>query len=169
MAPTPQPQGGWPSRTRTSPTSRRLPAALVVDDALLLSVLADGPPAEIRVALRQGVLFTTISWYYRLARATRDPAFNGKLSTAVASLPTRRQTLVDVALDDLPPHIGLLEIRRVMPVMRRLDTGRRLNFLTAEALAVAASIDAAIRVTTASPLLFAAAEALEIDVRVLSL
>jgi hypothetical protein len=56
-----------------------------------------------------------------------------------------------------------------MPVMRRLDTGRRLNFLTAEAVAAAVSIDAGIRVTTESPLLAAAAEALDIDVRVLSL
>lgn len=146
-----------------------MPAALVVDDALLLSVLADGPPAEVRAALRQGVLFTTISWYYRLARATQDSAFSGRLSAALAALPTRRQTIVNAALDDLPPHIGLLDIRRVMPVMRRLDTGRRLNFLTAEAVAVAVSIDAGIRVTTESPLLAAAAEALDIDVRVLSL
>ncbi|HEX9970359.1 MAG TPA: hypothetical protein VGB03_09480 [Acidimicrobiales bacterium] len=145
-----------------------MPAALVVDDALLLSVLADGPPAEIRAALRRGALFTTISWYYRLARATQDPAFNGKLSAALGALPTRRQALVDAALDNLPSQIGLLDIRRVMPVMRRLDAGRRLNFLTAEALAVAASIDAGIRVTTESPLLFAGAAVLDIEVRVLS-
>lgn len=131
-------------------------------------MLAHGPPAEVRVALRQGVLFTTISWYYRLARATQDPAFNGKLSGALAALPTRRQTLVNAALDALPPHIGLLDIRRVMPVMRRLDAGRRLNFLTTEALAVAASIEAGIRVTTESPLLFAAADSLDIEVRLLS-
>lgn len=143
--------------------------SLVVDDALLLSVLADAPPPEVRTALRQGVLFTTISWYYRLARATQDPAFNGKLSAALAALPTRRQSLVNAALDDLPPHIGLLDIRRIMPVMRRLDTGRRLNFLTAEAVAVAVSIDAGIRVTTESPLLAVTAESLGLDVRVLPL
>lgn len=146
-----------------------MPAPLVVDDALLLSVLADGPPAEVRAALCQGGLFTTISWYYRLARATQDPTFNGRLSSALATLPTRRQTLVNSALDDLPPHIGLLDIRRVMPILRRLDAGRRLNFLTAEAVAVAVSINAGIRVTTESPLLAAAAEALDVELRILSL
>ena len=72
--------------------------ALVVDDALLLSVLADGPPAEVRAALGQGTLFTTMSWYYRLARATQDPAFNGKLSVALAALPCQRtHGLEDIA------------------------------------------------------------------------
>ena len=56
---------------------------LVIDDALLLSVLADGAPAEVRSALRQGALFRTASWYYRLARATQDATFSGALSAAI--------------------------------------------------------------------------------------
>jgi hypothetical protein len=41
----------------------------VIDDALLLAVLAGRAPEEISGAMANGELFTTVSWYYRLARA----------------------------------------------------------------------------------------------------
>ena len=42
--------------------------ALVIDDALLLAVLAGSPTVELVEAMHDGQLFTTSSWYYRLGR-----------------------------------------------------------------------------------------------------
>lgn len=140
---------------------------LVVDDALLLSVLAGGATSEIGDALERGDLFTTGSWYYRLARAAHDWTFAGALSSAMDLLSPERRARVAGALDALPQQIGLLDMRRLVPIMRRLP-GRRLNFLTAEAVAAALALDAAIRVTTDSRLLHDACQAVAVDVRVVS-
>lgn len=140
---------------------------LIVDDALLLSVLGGGAAGEVRAALQRGELFTTGSWYYRLARAAHDWTFGGALSSALETLSAERQARVAVALDALPQEIGLLDMRSLVPIMRRLP-GRRLNFLTAEAVAAALSLDAAVRVTTDSPLLNDACRAVGVDVRMVA-
>jgi len=139
--------------------------ALVVDDALLLSVLAGDPPTDLAGA----DLFTTGSWYYRLARAAHDSTFNGALSAAVTSLRSDQQRRVAAALDALPVEISLFSMRRLVPVMRRLDVGRRLNFLTAEAVATALLARGEVRTTTNSPLMADACGVLGIDVQVISL
>lgn len=141
--------------------------ALVVDDALLLSVLGGGAGGEIQDALGRGELFTTGSWYYRLARAAHDWTFTGALSSAIDVLSAEQQTRVADALDALPQQIGLLDMRRLVPIMRRLP-GRRLNFLTAEAVAAALALGAAIRVTTESRLLHDACHAVAVEVRVVA-
>jgi hypothetical protein len=138
---------------------------LVVDDALLLSVLGGTSSGEVADAARRGEVFTTGSWYYRLARAAHDWTFGGALSSALEGLPADRRTRVTAALDDLPRQIGLLDMRRLVPIMRRLP-GRRLNFLTAEAVAAALALNAAIRVTTESPLLHDACRVAAVDVRI---
>ncbi len=140
---------------------------LVVDGALLLSVLGGGATGEIREALDRGQLFTTGSWYYRLARAAHDWTLAGALSSAIDVLTSDGQARVAEALDALPQQIGLLDMRRLVPIMRRLP-GRRLNFLTAEAIAAALALDAAIRVTTDSRLLHDACQAVAVDVGVVS-
>jgi hypothetical protein len=140
---------------------------LVVDDALLLSVLGGSSSGEVADAARRGEVFTTGSWYYRLARAAHDWTFAGALSSALDRLPPDRRERAALALDALPPAIGLLDMRRLVPIMRRLP-GRRLNFLTAEAVAAALALKAAVRVTTESPLLHDACRAAGVDVRVVS-
>lgn len=60
---------------------------LVIDDALLLTVLAGSAASELGDATRRGELFTTGSWYYRLARAAHDRGFTGALSSALNVLP----------------------------------------------------------------------------------
>ncbi len=139
---------------------------LVVDDALLLAVLGGVAPPELDEAVRRAEVYTTGSWYYRLGRALHDQRLTGALSTALAALPAGRQALVLSGLDELPPQIGLLSLRALVPVMRRLDTGRHLNLLTAEALAAARMLDAGIRVSTASRLLHDACRALGVDLQV---
>ena len=141
---------------------------LVIDDALLLTVLAGSAASELGDATRRGELFTTGSWYYRLARAAHDRGFTGALSSALNALPPNRQERALASLDALPPEVGLLGMRRLVPVMRRLDTGRRLNFLTAEAVATAAILAGSLRTTTESRLLSHACRVLGIDHRVIS-
>ena len=142
---------------------------LIVDDALLLTVLAGSPPSEVRDAMMRSELFTTGSWYYRLARAAHDRTFSGALSSAVSALPRGRQAHVEAGLEALPPEVGLLGMRRLVPVMRRIDVGRRLNFLTAEAVAAAVILGGALRVTTESRLLSDASGVLRIDYQLVSL
>ncbi len=141
---------------------------LVVDDALLLTVLAGAAPPELRDAMRRAELFTTGSWYYRLARAASDRSFSGALASAVDALAPAQRARVLASLERLPEEVGLLGMRRLVPVMRRLDVGRRLNFLTAEAVAAATSLGAGLRVTTESRLLSDACHALGIDHQLLS-
>jgi hypothetical protein len=141
---------------------------LVVDDALLLAVLGGVAPPELDEAVRQAEVYTTGSWYYRLGRAVADRRLTGALSSALAALPPARQTLVLAGLDELPPQIGLLSLRMLVPLMRHLDTGRQLNLLTAEALTAARMLDAGIRVSTDSRLLHDACHALGVDLQVVA-
>ncbi|MGH9023297.1 MAG: hypothetical protein ACRDV9_09400, partial [Acidimicrobiia bacterium] len=143
------------------------PSMLVVDDALLLSVLAGGAGAEIESAIGRGELHTTGSWYYRLGRALHDPRSSGSLSSAMAALPAERRARVLAGLDVLPPQIGLISLRHLVPVMARLPLDRRVNFLTAEAVAAARMLGARIQVTVESPVLREACQALGIDLEVM--
>jgi len=142
---------------------------LVVDDALLLAALARDVGPDLDEAVQRGEIFTTGTWYFRLSRATHDQTVMGALSSTVAALPPEQQARVLAGLDELPPQIGLLSLRRLVPVMGRLEIGRTLNLLTSEAVAAARTLDAAIQVTTETPLLRHACHALAIDLTVVPL
>lgn len=58
---------------------------LVVDDSLLLLVLAGVGGTQITEAVLASEVFTTGSWYWRLARAIRDPRSTGALTRAFAA------------------------------------------------------------------------------------
>lgn len=118
----------------------------VIDDATLLAVLTRRAGPGLLSAAERGEVLTTGSWCYRLHRALHDPESDGSLSAAAAdlSLPAR-QVLFDV-LDDLPPEIIVPGPRLVVPVAGALRLRRRVNHLTAEALAVALISQADIRV-----------------------
>lgn len=77
-------------------------------------------------------------------------------------LPLSEQERVASRLADLPSGIGLVETRRVVPVMSALPG--QLNFLTAEAIAVAILVDGRIAVTTQSKLLDDTAQAVGVQV-----
>ncbi len=100
-----------------------------------------------------GEVFTTSSWYYRLHRAIHDPTSTGSLSRIAANLPPADWEGLLAALDDLPPEIVVPGPRLVVPIMGALRLRRRVNHLTAEALAVAKLSGGGIRVTTEAPLL----------------
>lgn len=142
---------------------------VVVDDALLLAVLTNqqfGPVTPITEAAARGELFTTGSWYWRLARALASPG-TGALSRVLVTMPEHEQRQAETALRDLPDEIGLLSLRRLVPVMRALPG--QLNMLTAEAVAAAVVLSAGIVVTTESPLLDRAAQSAGVTVRVVTL
>ena len=77
------------------------------------------------------------------------------------------QRRVRHALDQLPAEIGLLSMRRLVPVMAALPG--QLNLRTPEAVAAAVVLGARIAVSTASPLLDAAASSVDVIVDVVAL
>jgi hypothetical protein len=138
--------------------------AVVLDDHLLLSILADEAPAPVAEAARVGRVLTTGCWYFRLARVAARPG-TGPLSTQIEALePTTRQA-VRQGLGSLPAEVGLFGWRITVPVMAELRVRRQVNLLTAEALAVATLAEADIMVSTESPLLQEGAADLGITVQ----
>ena len=140
----------------------------VVDDALLLAILAGSTSASVArfvAAASQGEVFTTGSWYWRLSRALAHPG-TGALSRALAALADneRRRTLD--ALEELPEEIGLLSLRRLIPVMAVVPGN--VNLLTAEAVAAATVLGATIAVTTQSGMLDRAAVAAGVTVEMVN-
>ncbi len=142
---------------------------IVFDDALLLAILAEqqgSAEALLITAAEAGEVFTTGSWFWRLARVVVRPG-QGALSRALAASSADEQRRVHNALDQLPAEIGLLSMRRLVPVMAALPG--QLNLLTAEAVAAAVVLGARIAVSTESPLLTAAASSVDIGIDVVRL
>ena len=138
---------------------------LVVDDALLLALLAETVTEDLQIAVNNSELFSTGSWYWRLSRALHDRASTGVLSRALDDLTPTQHARAIASVDRLPHEVGLLGLRELVPVMTALDTSRRLNLLTAEAVAVAVVLDATIVVTTESALLTETCTRIGIDLR----
>jgi hypothetical protein len=59
------------------------------------------------------------------------------LSSAIQALPAERRAQASTGLDALPDEIGLPDMPELVPVMRPLEAGRQLNFLTSGAVALA--------------------------------
>ena len=141
---------------------------LIVDDALLLAVLAGVAADDVHAAVDRNEVFTTGCWYWRLSRALHDGTLTGALSRALQDLSAEQQARVVGAVPHLPRQIGLLSLRQLIPVMTALEAGRRLNLLTAEAIAAAVVLDATIMVTTQSPILTESCSHLRVDLRVVA-
>jgi len=140
--------------------------ALVLDDHLLLSHLVGrltGWPAQ---QVQDSAVYTTATWYYRVANAAVHGSGTGSLSGQIASLRDDEQQLFRSKIRSLPDTIGLIGPRTLVPIMAALHAPRRLNYLSAEALALALAVDASIAVRTNSPLLRDACKATGVDFRV---
>jgi hypothetical protein len=142
---------------------------ILVDDRLLFAVLAES--AEPTVApfidtADRGEMFTTGTWYWRLARSVAGPG-RGSLSRTLNALSDAERIRVRLSLEVLPLRIGLLSVRRLVPVMAALPG--QLNLLTAEVVAAAIVLDAPIAVTTDSDLLDWTAAQVGVDVRKVAL
>lgn len=138
----------------------------IVDDLLLLHVLAGTASHDLQEAAEGGEGYATGCWYYRLSRAVRRSEVAGVLSTAFESLSPEARDRARRSLDDLPERIGLLSLRGLVPLMSVMDAGRPLNLLAAEALAAALVVGTDIVVTTDSTGLRAAAQHLDVGYRV---
>ncbi len=132
--------------------------SVVIDDHLLLTVLAGTEPASLREEMTDEAAYTTGCWYYRLSRASASGTGTGSLSGEFAALDPRRRSQAQASLERLPDAIGLISLRTVVPVMAALRVQRQLNMLTAEALAVALVTGARLVVSGDSPLLAAGAD-----------
>ncbi|MGH9124757.1 MAG: hypothetical protein ACRDZ8_08530 [Acidimicrobiales bacterium] len=140
----------------------------VIDDATLLAVLTRRAGPHLLSDAAAGSVLTTGTWYYRLHRALHDPASTGSLSTMVAALSSSAQNQLLTALDDLPPEIVVPGPRVLVPVMGALRLRRRVNHLSAEALATALISAATIRVAVETALLRDACADLGIQLQVRS-
>jgi len=139
--------------------------AVVVDDHLLLDLLAGERPEWLQAEPPDSAVYTTAAWFYRLALAAHRGSGFGTLSGRIASMsPGQRESALG-AIDQLPPRIGLLPSRLLIPVMAKLDVRRRPNLLTAEALAVALVVDGTLVVTADAPLLRSGASDLGLGYR----
>lgn len=138
---------------------------VIIDDALLLDVLAGTAAPALTEARNRRQLATTSSWYWRAARAVAGGG-RGALSRRIATLPETAREAVRAGMDDLPSEIGLIGFRRLVPIMAHLP--RPSNLLTAEAVAVALLLDADIFVCTTSDLLEGVAAAAGAAVRVVT-
>jgi hypothetical protein len=136
---------------------------IVIDDHTLVAVLAHQADPDLQRRLDRNEVFTTGSWYYRLARAVRDRHSAGSLSRRVEALAPEVRREVLASLDSLPPFVGIQSPRVLVPIMAKLSADiRRLNHLNAEALASALVLGADIRVVVAPQLLSSACATLGI-------
>jgi hypothetical protein len=140
----------------------------VVDDATLLAILIRRASPALVASADGGEVLCTGSWYYRLFRALHDPASAGSLSAIAVYLPVPAKDDLFNMLDDLPPQIIVPGPRLLVPVMGALRVRRRVNFLTAEALATALISGATIRVSAEAPLLREACDDLGIEFALLT-
>jgi hypothetical protein len=142
---------------------------IVVDDLLLLHIVArrTHPAVDSYVAsAARGDVFTTGSWYWRLARAITRPG-RGVFSQYLGTSSADERLRVGAAVENLPHGLGVLSLRRLVPIMAALPG--QLNLLTAEAVAAAIVLAASIAVTTRSNLLTQAAAAVNVSVELVDL
>jgi hypothetical protein len=140
---------------------------VVVDDHLLLRLLLDDEPPELRPAGAR--VLTTGLWYHRLCRALASATLTGALSRQLGNVPVDVAAGIVGAVIELPDTIGVLSLRTLAwPMASLVADGTRVNLLTLEALAAAIQLDAEICLAAAdtNPPLVAAAAALEVPVRI---
>lgn len=80
--------------------------AVVIDDRLLLDVLAGQSPGEIAAELGGGGIFTASAWYYRLGRAVFGGSGSGALSGGFASLDHDVARQVRAQLGEPPSNVA---------------------------------------------------------------
>lgn len=142
---------------------------IVVDDHLLLRILLDEEPAELRPGGAE--VLTTGLWYHRLCRSVGVRAVTGVLSKALGgSVPSVAAATIEAVIN-LPESIGLVPLRELAgPMARLVDEGVRLNLMSLEALAAAEHLGAELCLARAdmNPPLLAAARSRPIAIRILA-
>jgi len=117
--------------------------AILLDDHLLLRVLLDEEPPNLRPS--GAALATTGLWYHRLCRALADTQVVGSLSRQLGGLDDAAAAQVLATVVELPDTITLLSLRTLgWPMGELAHAGLRLNLLSLEALAAARHLSAEI-------------------------
>jgi hypothetical protein len=132
----------------------------VVDDHLLLRILLDDEPEELRPS--GGRVFTTGLWYHRLCRSVGDRTVVGVFSRAIGRADPAVAAAAIQAITELPDSIDVISLRELAwPMARLVDDGVRLNLMSLEALAAAGYLEAELCLAVAdeNPPLLAAAQA----------
>ena len=94
----------------------------VVDDHLLLRMLLDDEPQELRPS--GGRVFTTGLWYHRLCRSVGDRSVVGVFSRAIGRADPSLAAAAIEAVTRLPDSIDLLSLRELAwPMARLIDSG----------------------------------------------
>lgn len=142
--------------------------ALVVDDHLLLRVLLQDEPRQLRPS--GGRIFTTGLWYHRLCRSIGDRSVVGVLSRFLGLASPAVAAAAIEAVTRLPASINLISLRELAwPMARLVDDGTRLNLMSLEALAAAEHLgaDLCLAVADENPTLMAAAQSRGTAVRLI--
>jgi len=118
-------------------------SVLLVDDHLLLRVLLEDEPDDLRVEER--TIATTGLWYHRLCRALANDTVIGSISRQLGSADAELAKRVLAAVVTLPDEITLVSLKTLGWPMGELVSERvRLNLLSLEALAAAQHLSAEI-------------------------
>ena len=141
---------------------------VVVDDHLLLRVLLNDEPRQLRAPGAR--LFTTGLWYHRLCRAVATPTVVGALSGSLGHVDVATARAAVQAIVSLPELIGVLSLRDLgWSMARLLGDGLRLSLMSLEALSAAERLGAELCLAAddENPQLIAAARRRNTQVRIL--
>ncbi|MHB1445525.1 MAG: hypothetical protein ACYCZV_07725 [Acidimicrobiales bacterium] len=144
------------------------PGRILVDDHLLLRILLDDEPVDLRPGGAE--VLTTGLWYHRLCRSVGDRTVTGVFSQALGSADPLVAAAAIEAVTSLPDSIGLVSLRQLAwPMAHLLEDGIKLNLLSLEALAAAEHLGAELCLASAdrNPHLLAAAQARNTPARLL--
>jgi hypothetical protein len=109
---------------------------VLIDDHLLLRVLLDDEPLDLRAAGTR--IATTGLWYHRLCRALADHAVVGAMSKRLGAVTDDVAAATLAAVITLPETIELVSLRTLgWPMAGLVHAGARRNLLSLEALSAA--------------------------------
>ena len=143
---------------------------VIVDDHILLRLLLDDEPVELRPL--GAAVATTGLWYHRLCRALSSTTVTGSLSRALGGADADIAAAAVRAVTTLPETIGLVSLRGLAwPMAEVLGTGPPLNLMSLEALAAAEHLDAelCLAAVDANPPLIEAAASRNVATRLIDL
>ena len=143
---------------------------VVVDDHILLRLLLDDEPPELRPL--GAAVATTGLWYHRLCRALSSTVVTGSLSRSLGRADADIAAAAVRAATALPETIGLVSLRELSwPMADSLAAGVRLNLMSLEALAAAEHLDAEICLASVdeNPSLIEAAASRQVPIRLIEM
>jgi hypothetical protein len=144
--------------------------SVVVDDHILLRLLLDDEPPDLRPL--GAAVATTGLWYHRLCRALSNTSVTGSLSRSLGRADADIAASAVRAATALPETIGLVSLRELAwPMADSLVTGVGLNLMSLEALVAAEHLDAEICLASVddNPSLIEAAAARNVATRLIDL